>query len=102
MPLDDSSANCQPDAASGSIGAVEPFEGHEDLLVVFGADSDSIVAAGEQTPGALLRRGNLDTWARIGPVVDRIRDQVLKQLHQVRVIDAGGGQRVVGDDGAGL
>ena len=81
--FDDPLANSQSDAASRIfVSAVQALEQSKDLLGKLRFDSDSVIRDTKNTPAVSLVAADLHTGGLLTAVLDRIANQVLKQVGQ--------------------
>src|ERR1700693_2120455 len=77
--------NGKPDAgALILLIAVKSFEYPKDVLLVLRIDPDPVVLHSKTPRGTLLDCRNVDARRLVSPVFERVADQVLKHLLQVR------------------
>src|SRR5579884_527116 len=87
VALDDLAADGQADAGAGVLLLrVQPLEDDEDALQVLRVDADAVVTNPEQPLAAPRRAAGADVDHRPGGAAElqRVADQVLEQLHQLR------------------
>jgi hypothetical protein len=76
-------ANGKAQARAGILGeGVQAFEESEDLLLVAGIYADAVVLNRKQPLVALPPRGHVDARRVAATVLNRVSDQILKQLFQ--------------------
>src|SRR5215467_12579381 len=79
---------------------MQPLEYHEDALEVLPLDADAVVGDREAPLALLLLHADVDAQRLVRlPELDRVADQVLEELSELRVVRADLGQIVVGDLG---
>ena len=94
---DDPFADGKADARTGDLTAVETFEDSEDSFVVFGRDALTVITNREPPLASLALRGQTDFWPVETPVLQRIRNQVLEQLHELCLANRDLWKKVDGD-----
>src|SRR6185295_4331385 len=103
VPLHDLLADRQPDAVALILApGVEALKDPEDALEVLRLDPDAVVLHREAPRLAFPHGGDVDLRG-LGPAeLDRIGDQVLEELKELRGIDGQRRERVVSHLGAAL
>src|SRR5260221_3708868 len=97
VALDHFLADGEADTGARVLGlVVQTLEHHEDALEILRLDTDAIVADGELEVGFLFDAGDVDPGHRRRAELERVADQVLEQLRQLRFVGAHPGQRVPG------
>jgi len=101
--LEDSFADSQTDSRTlVLLPAVQSLENDKYPVKIPGIDPDAIVRDGEYPfppRGGGDRSRNMDLRGAIAAILDRIADQILKNLHHLRFDPNDAWQRIVGDCG---
>src|SRR5208283_2752217 len=92
----------KPDARAGDFISVQAPEHAEHSAGVLRIDADSVVPHGEQPPFPVSYRRDVDSWRFLASVLNRVGNEVLKDLCQHDLFGSQSRQRIEGYDGATL
>src|SRR5439155_10645338 len=102
VAIDNALTDGETDARTRNSPAVQPLEHAKNLLVILRRDPDAVILHGD-TPQAILPfRGYMNERRAIAPVLDAIADQILEELHEMRLVAENGGQRVTANGRPGF
>src|ERR1700722_18154987 len=91
--FDNSMANGEAHAGAGIVGGtVEALEEFKNLLLVLGVYADAVVPDGKQPFLVPLLRRHMNPGRLAASVADRVADQVLKNLFQLKLVHAHAGK----------
>lgn len=97
VTLQDLLADCQPDAGAGILFAsVESLENNENALGVLWGDADPIVLYGEGPTVAISVGRDMNAGSFVPSELDRISNEVLEQLTQLRAVSHHRREGIVG------
>ena len=84
------------------LSGVQALEDQEDAILVLRVDADAVVAHGEQPMVSLPAGVHVDLRRRFAAELQRVADEVLEQLGQLRRVGPDGRQFAVRDFGSCL
>jgi hypothetical protein len=67
---------------------VQTLEEAKDLLLILGIDPEAVISNGELPHVIMSLGGDVNLWTPLTAVSNRISDQILKQLLQLKLMDA--------------
>ena len=84
----DASADRETDAVARIfVARIQAFKDAEDFFRIHGIESNAVIGDGEQPVRAFAEGGNANIrWLIRVPVLNGIADQILKELHQMRLV----------------
>src|SRR5687767_2352591 len=97
MALDDFLANGQADAGAGKLAPrMQPLEQTKNPVKVLRIDADPVVLDRKQPlRSGILDGADMDLRDGVAVILDRVADEVLKQLNQLRFIRQNAGEWIM-------
>src|SRR5579862_10003263 len=97
MALHNLLADGQADSVARIFRArMQPLEDDENILRILGSDSDPVIAHAEKPPLARSLSPHRNLWLVFAAELDRVSNQILKELRHLRPLRPHPRQRVVG------
>ena len=95
MLLDDSLAGGESYAGARNTSIVQPLEEPKNTVPIFALDADAVVGYRELPLRSGWNGGDMDGKRALSPILDRVRDQILEDLNELRFVSPNDGQRIV-------
>src|SRR5579862_3374262 len=98
IAVDNALADRQTNASSGNVLSVQPLEDAENLLVIFRVDTEAVVRHRKAPEAVSPFRRYMNPRRASAAILERVADEVLKELDEMGLITGYRGQAIAGDD----